>query len=40
MRKREKGKMSDAEVMEKFTQLCSPRNPEAVYDRDKELGAG
>lgn len=40
MRKREKGKMSDAEVMEKFTQLCSPMNPEAVYDRDKELGAG
>ncbi|KAK4321128.1 hypothetical protein Pmani_008073 [Petrolisthes manimaculis] len=40
MRKRQQGKMSDAEVMEKFTQLCSPRNPETVYDRDKELGAG
>ncbi|KAG7163425.1 Serine/threonine-protein kinase PAK 2-like 1 [Homarus americanus] len=33
-------KMSDEEVMKQFKLLCSPRNPETVYKRDKELGAG
>lgn len=32
--------LSDDELMEKFRKQCSPLNPESVYDRDEELGAG
>ena len=32
--------MSDTEVMMEFQKLCSPGDPELVYDRDKELGSG
>lgn len=40
VRRKQGLKMSDDEIMEKFRQLCSPKNPESVYERDKELGAG
>ncbi|KAG0710265.1 Serine/threonine-protein kinase PAK 2 [Chionoecetes opilio] len=33
-------KMSDKEVMMEFQKLCSPGDPELIYDRDEELGSG
>lgn len=32
--------MSDTEVMTEFQKLCSPGDPELIYDRNKELGSG
>uniref|UniRef100_A0A0P4WDP2 non-specific serine/threonine protein kinase n=1 Tax=Scylla olivacea TaxID=85551 RepID=A0A0P4WDP2_SCYOL len=32
--------MSDTEVMMEFQKLCSPGDPELIYDRNKELGSG
>ncbi|XP_045101007.1 serine/threonine-protein kinase PAK 2-like isoform X2 [Portunus trituberculatus] len=38
--RRRKENMSDETLMEKFREQCSPKNPELLYERDHELGAG